>query len=82
MTAATSTMTDEQIRRKVLDEVKWDARLHPNEVAVAVKDDVVTLTGVVDSYVKKRAAEQAAAERAAWSPPGVNAVENRIVVKP
>jgi osmotically-inducible protein OsmY len=34
--------------------------VQPNEIGVSVKDGVVTLTGVVDSLMKKWAAEQAA----------------------
>ena len=60
MTSATTTLTDEQIQREVLAELKWDSRLQPNEIGVAVKDGVVTLTGTVDSYIKKWAAESAA----------------------
>ena len=45
MTSATTTLTDEQIQREVLAELKWDSRLQPNEIGVAVKDGVVTLTG-------------------------------------
>src|SRR5262249_10866391 len=60
MTDAVMTRTDEQIQREVLEELKWDARIQPNEIGVTVKDAVVTLTGWVDSYAKKWAAEQAA----------------------
>ena len=60
MATATMTRTDEAIQRDVLEELKWDARVQPNEVGVAVKDGVVTLTGWVDSYTKKWAAEEAA----------------------
>ncbi len=60
MTLLTKTKTDADIQRDVLDELKWDARVQPNEVGVAVKDGVVTLTGWVDSYTKKWAAEEAA----------------------
>jgi osmotically-inducible protein OsmY len=47
----------------VLAELKWDARLQPNEVGVIVEDGVVTLTGWVDSYTKKWAAEEVAHRR-------------------
>jgi osmotically-inducible protein OsmY len=60
MATATMTHTDEQIQRNVLEELKWDARIHPNEIGVAVKDGIVTLTGWVDNYTKKWAAEDAA----------------------
>jgi osmotically-inducible protein OsmY len=53
MAVATLTRTDEQIQQDVFAELKWDARLQPNEIGVIVKDGVVTLTGWVDSYLKK-----------------------------
>jgi osmotically-inducible protein OsmY len=56
----TETRTDEEIQRDVLAEMKWDARVLPNEVGVSVKDGVVTLTGWIDSYSKMWAAEEAA----------------------
>jgi osmotically-inducible protein OsmY len=52
--------TDEEIQRDVLAELRWDARVRPTEIGVAVKDGIVTLTGWVDSYMKKLAAEAAA----------------------
>jgi osmotically-inducible protein OsmY len=57
---AISTRTDEDIQADVLEELKWDTRVRPNEIGVAVKDGIVTLTGWVDSYLKKMAAEEAA----------------------
>lgn len=68
--------TDEDIQRDVLAELKWDARVQPNEVGVAVKNGIVTLTGWVDSYVKKWAAEEAAHRVR-----GVKAVVNDIEVR-
>ncbi|TNH21835.1 BON domain-containing protein [Micromonospora orduensis] len=76
MTAATMTRSDEQIQRDVLAELKWDARVQPNEIGVSAKDGVVTLTGWVDSFVKKWAAEQAAHRVR-----GVKAVANDIEVR-
>src|SRR2546422_7872484 len=73
---ATVTRTDEQIQKDVLAELKWDARVQPNEIGVAVKDGVVTLTGWVDSYTKKWAAEDAAHRVR-----GVLAVANDIEVR-
>jgi osmotically-inducible protein OsmY len=51
---------DADIQRAVQDELKWDSRLQPNEIGIAVKDGVVTLFGYVDSYLKKLAANEAA----------------------
>ena len=50
---AMSIRTDEEIRTAALEELKWDTRVGPNEIGVAVKDGGVTLTGWVDSYLKK-----------------------------
>jgi osmotically-inducible protein OsmY len=72
----TETRTDEQIQREVQAELKWDARLQPNEIGVIVKDGVVTLTGWVDTYFKKWAAEEAAHRVR-----GVKAVANDIEVR-
>jgi osmotically-inducible protein OsmY len=76
MVTQTQTRTDEQIQRDVLEELKFDARLQPNEIGVAVKDGIVTLTGWVDSFVKKWAAEEAALRVN-----GVKAVANDIEVR-
>jgi osmotically-inducible protein OsmY len=76
MVTATLTKTDEEIQKDVLAEMKWDARVHPNEIGVSVKDGIVTLTGWVDSYLKKWTAEDIAHRVA-----GVKAVANDIEVK-
>ena len=73
---AVSTRTDEEIQRDILEELKWDTRVRPNEIGVAVKDGIVTLTGWVDSYLKKMAAEEAAHRVR-----GVKAVVNDIEVR-
>src|SRR5437667_11587959 len=59
MATATLLRTDEEIQKDVMAELKWDAKLQPNEIGVIVKDGVVTLTGWVDSYLKKWSAEDA-----------------------
>src|ERR1700681_1225962 len=76
MALATETRTDAQIQTDVLAEFKWEPRLTPNEIGVAVKDGVVTLTGWVDSYTKRWAAEDAAHRVR-----GVKAVANEIEVR-
>lgn len=72
----TTTETDAGIQRDVLEELRWDARVKPNGVEVAARDRVVTLTGSVDSYAKKWAAE-----RDAHRVRGVRAVVNDIKVR-
>jgi osmotically-inducible protein OsmY len=80
MSTATVTRTaapsDEQIQRDVLAELKFEPRVSPNEIGVAVKDGVVTLMGWVDSYTKRWAAEEAAHRVR-----GVKAVANDIEVR-
>jgi osmotically-inducible protein OsmY len=76
MAVGTETRTDEQIRDDVLAELKWEPRVQTNEVGVAVRNGVVTLTGFVDSYAKKYAAQQAAHHVR-----GVKAVANDIEVR-
>jgi osmotically-inducible protein OsmY len=52
--------TDLQIQQDVMDEITWLPFLHAAEIGVAVKNGVVTLSGQVDTYSKKIAAENAA----------------------
>jgi osmotically-inducible protein OsmY len=75
MAVATEARTDTQIQSDVLAELRFEPRVQPNEIGVAVKDGVVTLTGHVDSYLKKWSAE-----KAAHRVRGVKAVANDIVV--
>lgn len=52
--------TDLQIQKDVMDEIRWDPYLNSAEIGVAVKNGVVSLSGMVDSYSKKLFAEVAA----------------------
>ena len=56
----TPAKTDEAIRADVLAELKWDPKITSRDIAVAVKDGVVTFSGYVSSYWEKDAAEKAA----------------------
>jgi osmotically-inducible protein OsmY len=51
---------DAQVQRDVLDELEWDARVDPAGIGVAVKNGVVTLTGTVQSWTTRLAAQEAA----------------------
>jgi len=73
---AVMVQTDEQIQQEVLRELKFEASLQPNEIGVVVKDGVVTLTGWVDSFLKRWTAEEAA-----HRVQGVRAVANDIEVR-
>lgn len=52
--------TDNQIQKDVMDQLKWELFLNASEIGVAVKNGVVTLSGRLDTYSKKLAAEKAA----------------------
>jgi osmotically-inducible protein OsmY len=54
--------TNEELRKDVMDEIKWDPELKnvATEIGVAVKDGVVTLSGELNTYWKKLSAERAA----------------------
>ena len=68
--------TDAEIQKDVMDELKWIPLLKSAEIGVAVKNGVVTISGIVDTYSKKVSAEKAAARVA-----GVRAVAEDIEVK-
>lgn len=46
MGTATLVHTDQEIQENVMAELKWDAKLQPNEIGVSVKSGIVTLTGM------------------------------------
>ena len=68
--------TDAELQQDIMNELKWEPTVEAAEIVVAVKDGVVTLSGYVDSYVKKGAAERAAARVF-----GVKAVAEEIQVR-
>jgi osmotically-inducible protein OsmY len=52
--------SDSQLKKDVESELEWDPAIDASQVGVLVKDGVVTLTGHLDSYAAKYAAERAA----------------------
>lgn len=52
--------SDEELQSEVMFQLGWDSRIKQTEVGVTVHNGIVTLTGKVDSYAKKLAAQQAA----------------------
>jgi osmotically-inducible protein OsmY len=68
--------SDSEIERDVKEELQWDPDLDATDIAVSVKQGVVTLAGFVKSYTDKYEAE-AAAKRVA----GVSAVANDLEVR-
>ena len=52
--------SDIQIQKDVMEELKWNPFLSASQIGVSVQDGIVTLSGLVDTYSKKKAAEKAA----------------------
>lgn len=69
--------TDSDLKRDVLAELAWDPLVPEARVGVSVSESVVTLTGHLDSYAQKVAAQRAA-ERVS----GVKAVALELDVIP
>jgi osmotically-inducible protein OsmY len=53
------TKSDSQLKKDVESELEWDASVKANNIGVAIKDGVVTLSGHLDSFAEKYAAERA-----------------------
>ena len=51
--------TDTQLKRDVESELGWDPAIDAARIGVAVKDGVVTLSGHIDTYAERFAAEKA-----------------------
>jgi osmotically-inducible protein OsmY len=76
MVAKMQLRSDDDIRDSVLLELEWDPKIISSDIAVAVKDGVVTLSGFTHSYWEKDAAEKAAKRVY-----GVRGVANDVEVK-
>lgn len=68
--------SDVDIQQDVLDELSWDQHINVSDIGVSVKEGVVTLTGLVDDYLVRLAAQNAALRVK-----GVHAVANDIEVR-
>jgi osmotically-inducible protein OsmY len=67
--------SDNEIQKDVLEQLKWEPFLNSAQIGVAVKNGIVTLSGVVDTYSKKVLAEKASKKVA-----GVKAIAEDIQV--
>jgi osmotically-inducible protein OsmY len=68
---------DSQIQKDVMEELEWQPILNAARIGVSVREGIVTLTGIVDTYTKKLVAEKAAKKVS-----GVKAVAEDIQVGP
>ena len=76
MTTASISHTDIRLRDAVVRQLDWDPEVNASAIGVAARDGAVTLTGFIDSYMGKLAAE-----RAVKGVRGVRAVANDIIVR-
>jgi osmotically-inducible protein OsmY len=76
MKAKTENLPDHQLRQAVLRQLDWEPEVSSNEIGVGVAEGVVTLTGFVNTY-----AEKLAAEKTVKRVFGVKAVANDIQVR-
>lgn len=76
MTTAALTEADVRVRDAVMRQLEWDPEVDASAVGIAAQHGTVTLTGFIDSYSGKLAAE-----RAAKRVHGVRAVANDIEVR-
>ncbi|HEX6044527.1 MAG TPA: BON domain-containing protein [Pyrinomonadaceae bacterium] len=70
-------IADTDLRDRVERQLDWEPEVTSTNIGVAARDGVVTLTGFVNSY-----AEKLAAERVTLKTYGVSAIANEIEVKP
>jgi osmotically-inducible protein OsmY len=68
--------TDTDLQKDIVAELKWEPSLRNDDIAVAVRDGVVTLAGFVDSFVDKWKAERVVSRIK-----GVKAIANDLEVK-
>jgi osmotically-inducible protein OsmY len=68
--------SDTDIQKDIIAELHWEPSLRDDDIAVAVREGVVTLAGFVDSF-----ADKWRAERVAGRVKGVKAVANDLEVK-
>ena len=76
MTTATLVREGVRVRDAVMRQLEWDPEFDASDIGVTARDGAVTLTGFIDSYSGKLAAE-----RCAKRVRGVRAVANDIAVR-
>lgn len=69
-------LTKEETKKRIVNQLFWDSRVDASEITVDFADGRVVLSGIVPSYIVRRAAESDA-----YIVEGVNRVENKIQVR-
>ena len=52
--------SDATLKQDVIRELKWDTRVHETQIGVEAKGGIITLSGVIENYAEKLAAQEAA----------------------
>ena len=73
--STTLTLRDERLKATVTSQLEWDPQVDASLIGVTAKEGIVTLSGYVDTYAAKLAAERAA--RRVY---GVKAIANELDV--
>ena len=68
---------ERDVRHRIVQALHRSADIASRQLAVAVTGDRAILTGTVETWLQREAAE-----RAAMSAPGIRSVENRITIEP
>lgn len=68
--------TDAELQMDVIEELRWDPSVHDSEIGVSARDGVITLSGFVETYAEKHAAERAALRVA-----GVRGIAEELTVR-
>ncbi|MGV9141527.1 MAG: BON domain-containing protein [Promethearchaeota archaeon] len=68
-------ISDEEIKKKIIEEMSSDGRVNASDVKVSVLNGLVKLTGIVPNYEGKEAASENA-----WAIQGVSSVKNELIV--
>ena len=74
--STTLTLVDDRLETAVLNQLVWDPDIDLTRIGVSARDGVVTLTGTLETYAGKLAAERIA--RRVY---GVTAVVNDVHVR-
>jgi osmotically-inducible protein OsmY len=77
MDTGTLPRTDVRLRNAVIRQLDWDPEVDGSAIGVSATDGVVTLTGFIDTFAGKLAAE-----RTTKRVRGVRAIANDLVVRP
>ena len=67
--------TTEDVKKRIEDALRRNAEVEAHAIRVEVRDGKVRLEGKVNTWAQRRAAE-----RAAWSAPGVRSVEDLLTI--